>query len=108
MKRIILITVIIYSLLLSGCGTLDCVSKTSSVCAIHNQTMKAKKLKIRPGYIGYLPEYMGTMMEQLPNYDGPRWSHAAYDMGHRWMFAYICNQCTNAYQKYHNEHDNSQ
>jgi hypothetical protein len=108
MKKITLITVIISIWLLSGCGTLDYVSKVSNVCPIHNQTMKAKKLKILPGYLGYIPEYEGIMMEQFPNYDGPRWDQVAYDTGHRWMFTYVCEQCTNAYQKYHQEHDNLQ
>jgi hypothetical protein len=106
MKRIILISVIASSWLLSGCGTLDYVSEASNICTIHHQTMKAEKLKIRPGYLGYLPEYMRIMMEQFPNYDGPRWSDAAYSMGHRWVFAYVCDQCTRAYQEYHQQHDN--
>ncbi len=96
-KKIILLISFIF--FIGSCGyTVNHTKNRSNICEVHQIPMKIETLRIRPGYIGYLPRYMTKMMEEFPNYSGPRWDEVSYILGARWIKTYVCPKCTEAYR----------
>lgn len=94
---------IVISLLLftiAGCSTLDRVTGHPNICPVHGDEMTIKKLDLSPGYSGYVQEYYDKMKKEFPNYDGARWGHVDHIFGARWVNAYVCDSCNEAYKRY--------